>query len=1140
VASGELVAQRSYTGALLLDELWTARGLTARDAAELELTLGPDAPLTLEALDALGRAELVLGRLAEAGEHLGRAAAGRERVLGNVHPDTLRTLDALSSALLASGHGPSALNLAERAHTGLSVLEGEDGPAALAASGNLAAALLRTGDPAAAARLYGRLAAALAGPPGDAESVAALSLGNGIRGDRARAAEEGLALSLAELGEAEEALKLLLRLREAFTELGFPAPPRYIAGISAALDATGDHRGALDFAMAAGPDAAWPPPAWVSPEHYDVGVLDPPARHAFLGASHPDVLLERIVRAGLYTEAGRHEEARDMLAPALARAVSAGGPGHPLALMASAGLGQASAGLGDRRTAIFYLKTAAGGAASFRGRLVRLDPRARRIWTAAVGYAHRDLAGALLREGRTGEALDVLDLLKEHELAQFAPGTPAPGAGATAGRRRAPAAAPDLFAGTPEEEARGAFLAAAAAAESAGTRLRAERGTAAAPHVMHDPEWEVPPLGLYGADWDAGPAAEGDGEYISPLDDSQEFLAFVAFCGSLPALLDGKGGGGSGETVSSGPGPGPAGADPGTPLGTSASAASGPAGGDPATPGDSSAPAVSGHAGGDPATTGDTSASAVSGHAGTDHGAAGGAAVSQDASGPARAAAGPRRKAGSRAGASGPAPAAKSPRRKAGARADSSGPSQAGLDARANAVARSGAAGILHAVSARDALHLVLVTPRGAVARETPMGRDELAALAGKFRALLEDPSRDPRPLARKLRDAILGPLDAELAETGDGPLLFSLDGTLRHVPPAALWDGGAWLAERRPTALLVPSALEGRRGSPARGAARLAVLGATSGGEAALVPYVPADVAGRPAYAGTREELSALSAGTDPPGGARHGRRPVPVPVPLLDGDFTRANLLASLSSGAAAAHFAVPFRLYPAGLDATSLMLGDGSEAALAQILAAAGAGRRAPELLTFSLSEDSAGRSVSDGREVEGLGEAASRAGVPAVLASLWRADGPSSASLVREFYRLRYGGRLGRADALREAQTLLIRGAAPDASTPPAAGPPDAAPSPAIPPGGGAPSATIPAQDGAPSAETAGGESPSAEPAGVNAQFAATDNGQAISGKSADGNARTSDSSGENEAPPWDGTGFSHPYYWARLVLLGDWR
>jgi CHAT domain-containing protein len=24
------------------------------------------------------------------------------------------------------------------------------------------------------------------------------------------------------------------------------------------------------------------------------------------------------------------------------------------------------------------------------------------------------------------------------------------------------------------------------------------------------------------------------------------------------------------------------------------------------------------------------------------------------------------------------------------------------------------------------------------------------------------------------------------------------------------------------------------------------------------------------------------------------------------------------------------------------------------------------------------------------------------------------------------------------------------------------------------------------------------------------------------------------------PPWEGTGFSHPYYWAPFVIMGNWR
>ncbi|MDR3155464.1 MAG: CHAT domain-containing protein, partial [Deltaproteobacteria bacterium] len=119
--------------------------------------------------------------------------------------------------------------------------------------------------------------------------------------------------------------------------------------------------------------------------------------------------------------------------------------------------------------------------------------------------------------------------------------------------------------------------------------------------------------------------------------------------------------------------------------------------------------------------------------------------------------------------------------------------------------------------------------------------------------------------------------------------------------------------------------------------------------------------------------------------------------------------------------------------------------------------------------------------DGKEVESFGEIVQRAGGSAVLATLSPIDDQSAPDLMRSFYRLRYLEGRDKASALREAQLSVMRNVA-------------------------------------------------ARPAPWR--------GTVLSASASAGAAGAGADSGN--APPWDGKGFSHPYYWAPFILLGDWK
>jgi CHAT domain-containing protein len=419
--------------------------------------------------------------------------------------------------------------------------------------------------------------------------------------------------------------------------------------------------------------------------------------------------------------------------------------------------------------------------------------------------------------------------------------------------------------------------------------------------------------------------------------------------------------------------------------------------------------------------------------------------------------------------------------------------------ARREALAAAGAgAALVYAVSAEKTLHVTLITPEGLAAGESAVTREELAGLVAEFRAAFQNPAKDPRPLGARLYGHVFAPVEEALKASGAHTLMLSLDGALRYVPMAALWDGERWLAEKYPTVIVTESTVERMRDSarPDRPSARAFGVTREWPGFPAL-PGVAAELAAVVRGHGSAGKGPGSAEGRDSAGGAgsRPGEGGSGRPAgsgereagalegeALLDSEFTREALSRGLASEAPVVHVASHFRLDPRSIANTALLLGDGATLSLAEIKSSPDLDFKGLDLLTLSACDTASGdwRRV-DGKEVESFGEIVQRAGGAAVLASLSPVDDLSAPDLMREFYRLRYLQGLDKASALQAAQLSVMRNVS---------------------------AASSPARGKVISAYGEAGES------------------------AAGGNAAG--------APPWEGAGFSHPYFWGTFVLMGDWK
>ena len=81
---------------------------------------------------------------------------------------------------------------------------------------------------------------------------------------------------------------------------------------------------------------------------------------------------------------------------------------------------------------------------------------------------------------------------------------------------------------------------------------------------------------------------------------------------------------------------------------------------------------------------------------------------------------------------------------------------------------------------------------------------------------------------------------------------------------------------------------------------------------------------------------------------------------------------------------------------------------------------------DMMTLSACNTAMAGSGTTGREIEGFGVLAQNQGAKAVLATLWPVMDKSTGIFMQNLYRLRHEKKLNKAEALQQAQIMFIRG------------------------------------------------------------------------------------------------------------------
>jgi CHAT domain-containing protein len=303
---------------------------------------------------------------------------------------------------------------------------------------------------------------------------------------------------------------------------------------------------------------------------------------------------------------------------------------------------------------------------------------------------------------------------------------------------------------------------------------------------------------------------------------------------------------------------------------------------------------------------------------------------------------------------------------------------------------------IIYTIVGEDKTYAILRTPDTQKAYELPIKNADLNRKVRDFREAVLDPQSDPRPLASDLYRILISPMAVDLQQAGARTLMWSLDGVLRYLPLAALYDGREYLIEQYGLSVITLASNARLKDRP-DSTWRAAGFGVTKGFD------------GSPPLPDVVSELAAIK-------DILHGEI-------KLDGQFTEASMRETLLKRYPVVHIASHFRFMPGDESKSFLLLGDGSHLSLKEV-------RTLPnlfggvQLLTLSACNTALG----DGSEVESFGTLAQRQGAKAVIASLWPVADASTSRMMEEFYRIRESSAgITKLEALREAQLKLLRGA-----------------------------------------------------------------------------------------------------------------
>lgn len=256
---------------------------------------------------------------------------------------------------------------------------------------------------------------------------------------------------------------------------------------------------------------------------------------------------------------------------------------------------------------------------------------------------------------------------------------------------------------------------------------------------------------------------------------------------------------------------------------------------------------------------------------------------------------------------------------------------------------------------------------------------------------------RERLPLFNQLYDWLVRPIKTELADSEIKTLVFALDGSLKSLPMAALYDGENYLIEKYSVAL-TPS-LQILEPQPLSRTPIKVLVGGLSEAKQNFPPLP-----------GVKSEVQQIQA-------------QIPAQV-LLNQQFTSAALQKEISAASFPVVHLATHGQFSSDAEDTFILAWDDrvNVKQLGEVLQAREERERQPlELLVLSACQTAAG----DQRAALGIAGVAVRSGARSTLATLWSVDDQSTAMLMVKFYQELAQANVTKVEALRQAQLALLQ-------------------------------------------------------------------------------------------------------------------
>jgi CHAT domain-containing protein len=313
---------------------------------------------------------------------------------------------------------------------------------------------------------------------------------------------------------------------------------------------------------------------------------------------------------------------------------------------------------------------------------------------------------------------------------------------------------------------------------------------------------------------------------------------------------------------------------------------------------------------------------------------------------------------------------------------------------------------LLYPLVLKDSLEIILVTPDSPpIHRTVAVKKEQLNKTIVDFRQALENPSKDVKKPARQLYDWLIKPIEKDLNQTGTKTLIYAPDDQLRYIPLAALYDGKQWLVQRFSVNHITAASLTNFN-IPPESKLRILAGAFTKGSYQIQVGNRSVAFSGLPFAAREVQNLANTVPGTKQ----------------LLDGAFSPEATVPQMDDYTIV-HLATHAAFVVGKPEDSFILFGNGDRVNLREV---ATWSLPRVDLVVLSACETGLGGKLGNGEEILGFGYQIQKTGARSAIASLWAVDDGGTQTLMSVFYDLLPGGKLTKAEALRQAQIALITG------------------------------------------------------------------------------------------------------------------